>query len=155
VVALKITFKCGDLNFHYNNFRIEMDIDSENVDFIEKEVYACGDITDLDLEIKIEKLDEERNIKNEVFDEKNIMPSQFIGDKRKKKEKSNSENEKKKIKQEFEEKEEPQEIKDIRIGIDESNNQVNKNEVFLINHFFFFVYRAFEKICIICRLRIG
>ena len=51
--------KSGDLYFHYYNFSIEMDIDSENVDFIEKvdkEVYTCGDITDLDLEIKIEKL---------------------------------------------------------------------------------------------------
>ena len=47
--------KCGDLNFHYFNFRIEMDVHLENVDFIEKEVYAFGDITDLDLEMKIEK----------------------------------------------------------------------------------------------------
>jgi hypothetical protein len=104
VVALNITFKTGDLYFHLNNFRIEMDVDSENVDFIEKvdkEVYACGDITDLDLEIKMEKLDEERNIKTEVFDEKNIMPSEIIGEKRKNKEILNLENENKKIKQEF------------------------------------------------------
>ena len=89
-----------------------MDVDSENVDFIEqvdKEVYACGDITDLDLEIKIEKLDEERNIKTEVFEEKNNLPSQFIGEKRKNEEISNLEN--KKIKQEF-------------VVFEESNNQV-------------------------------
>jgi hypothetical protein len=97
-----------------------MDVNSENVDFIEKldkEVYACGDITDLDLEIKIETLDGERNIKTEVLDEKTN-----IGEKRKNKEKSNLEN--KKIKQEFvvfEEKEEPQEI---QIGINDLNNQV-------------------------------
>ena len=123
-----------------------MDVDSENVDFIEKEVYACGDITDLDLEIKIEKMDEEKNIKTEVFEEKNNISSQIIGEKRKNKEISNLEN--KKIKQEFEEKEESQEIKEMRIEIDES-----QNEVFLINHFFFFVYRAFENI--ICRVRTG
>ena len=118
-----------------------MDVDSENVDFIEKlekEVYACGDITDLDLQIKIEKLDEERNVKDEVFEEKNIMPFQIIGEKRKNKEILNLEN--KKIKQEFvvfEEKidnEEPQEIKEIQIGIDESNNQVIDKNVLFINH---------------------
>ena len=115
-----------------------MDVDSENVDFIEKldkEVFDCGDITDLDLEVKIEKLDEERNIKNEVYDEKNNIPSQIIGEKRKNEEISNLEN--KKIKQEFvvfEEKEEPQEIRIL--GINEPNNQVinrmiiNKNECF-------------------------
>jgi ribosomal 30S subunit maturation factor RimM len=117
-----------------------MDVDSENVDFIEKldkEVYACGGITDLDLQIKIEKLDEKRNIKTEVFDEKNIMPSQIIREKRKNEEISNLENENKKIKQEFvefeekDDKEEHQEIKGIRIEIDESNNQViNKNVFF-------------------------
>ena len=150
MVALKITFKCGDRYFHMNNFRIEMDLDSENVDFIEKEVYACGDITDLDLEIKIEKMDEERNVKTEVFEEKNNIPSQIIGKKRKNKEISNLENKNKKIKQEFEAKEESQEIKEMQLEIDES-----QNEVFLINHFFFFVYRAFERICIVYRVKIG
>ena len=116
-----------------------MDFKTENVDFIEntnKENYTDNplkeEMTDLDLEVKIEKLDEEKNIKTEVFDETNIMPSQFIGEKRKNKEKSNLEN--KKIKQEFvvfEEKEEPQEIKEIRLDIDESNNQViDKNVSF-------------------------
>ena len=112
-----------------------MDVDSENVDIIEKvdkEVFDFGDITDLDLEIKVEKLDEVRNIKTEFLDEKNNMPSQFIGEKRKNIEMSNLEN--KKIKQEFvvfEEKEEPQEIKEIRLDIDESNNQViNRNVSF-------------------------
>ena len=78
------------------------------------------------------------------------MPSQIIGEKRKNQEISNLENENKKIKQEFvvfEEKEEPQEIKKIRIEIDESNYQViYKHEVFSINHFLFFVNREFEKI---------
>ena len=66
------------------------------------------------------------------------MSSQIIGEKRKNKEKSNLEN--KKIKQEFvvfEEKidnEEPQEIKEIQIGIDESNNQVIDKNVLFINH---------------------
>ena len=112
-----------------------MDVHLENVDFIEKEVYAFGDITDLDLEIKTEKFDEERNIKTEVFDEKNNISSQIIGEKRKNEEISNLEKENKKIKQEFVEFEEkddnekPQEIKGIEI--DESNNQViNKNEFF-------------------------
>ena len=129
-----------DVNFHYFNFRIEMDVHLENVDFIEKEVYAFGDITDLDLEIKIEKLDEERNIKTEVFDEKNNISSQIIGEKRKNEEISNLEN--KKIKQELEEKDDTEEPQEIRIlGINESNNQVinkmiiNKNECFLIDHF--------------------
>ena len=53
-----------------------MDVYSENVDFIErrdKEVYK--DIIDLDLEVKIEKLDEEGYIKTEVFQE--ILFSRF------------------------------------------------------------------------------
>ena len=102
-----------------------MDNHLENVDFIEKEVYAFGDITDLDLEIKTEKFDEERNIKTEVFEEKNTMSFQIIGEKRKNEEISNSNNANKKIKEEivvFEEIDEPQ---DIKINnIDDSNNQV-------------------------------
>jgi hypothetical protein len=116
-----------------------MDVNSENVDFIEKldkEVYTCGDITDLDLEIKIEKLDEEKKVKNEVLEEKNNMPSQIIGKKRKNKKISNLEN--KKIKQEFVvfEEKEIKKIKEIRIEIVESNNQVIKKQVLCKNLLF-------------------
>jgi hypothetical protein len=102
-----------------------MDFKTENVDFIEntnKELKE--EITDLDLEVKIEKLDEEGYIKNEVFQEFFYSkPFQIIGEKRKHKEMLNLEN--KKIKEEFvvfeeiDEKEKPQEI-----HFDDSNNQV-------------------------------
>ena len=112
-----------------------MDVYSENVDFIErrnKEVYK--DITDLDLEVKIEKLDKERNIKTEVFEENKFIPFQIIEEKRKNKEISNLVNENKKIKQElvlFEEIDDKEESQEIRMEIDDSNKQViNKNEFF-------------------------
>jgi hypothetical protein len=102
-----------------------MDVKTENVDFIEntnKELKE--EITDLDLEVKIEKLNEEGYIKTEVFQEILFSkPIQIIGEKRKHKEMLNLEN--KKIKEEFvvfeeiDEKEKPQEI-----HFDDSNNQV-------------------------------
>ena len=108
-----------------------MDVKTENVDFIKntnQEDYTHHplkeEMTDLDLEVKIEKLDKEEYIKTEVVKEIVFSkPFQIIGEKRKNEEMSNLEN--KKIKEEFvvfeeiDEKEKPQEI-----HLDDSNNQV-------------------------------
>ena len=120
------------------NFRIETEVYSEHIKHFEnmnEEIYPGKEITDLALEIKIEKTDEERNIKTEVLEETNYSELlQIIGEKRKNQERSNLENESKKIKEEFvvfEEfddqqetlvKQEPQEIKEIYL--DDLNNQV-------------------------------
>ena len=116
-----------------------MSVNSDQVDIFEKieEVKCDEEITDLELDVKIEKSDEQGNIKTEVFEENNYSePFQIIGKKRKNQERSNLENESKKIKEEFvvfEEfddqqetlvKQEPQEIKEIYL--DDLNNQVIK-----------------------------
>ena len=81
-------------------------------------------IRDLELEIKIEKLDQKGNVKTKIFEEKNIPePHQIIGEKRKNQEISNFQNENKKIKEEFvvfEESDHKQE----EINQDDLNNQV-------------------------------
>ena len=102
----------------------------ENFEKMDKEIKSDEEITDLELEIKIEKPDDKGNIKIEVFEEtNNSEPHQIIGEKRHfNEEKSNLEN--KKIKEEFVEfeeldyKKEPQKITDILF--DDLNNQVIK-----------------------------
>ena len=108
-----------------------MDFKTENVDFSE-EVDSGEEV--LDSELKIEKLDEEGFIKTEVFQD--FQPIQIIW-KKKQKNKEISNLETKKIKEEFvvfkeiDEKEKPQEIKEIYF--DDSNNQViNKNWVIIL-----------------------
>jgi hypothetical protein len=106
----------------YNHFRMNQVEISETKD----EVKSVEEITDLELEVKVEKFDETGDITTEVFEKMNNSGSlKIIGEKRKNKE-LYSEN--KKIKQEFvvfEEsgyKQEPQEIKEINLGY--LNNQV-------------------------------
>ena len=106
-----------------------MDLNSDNVEIVEEmeEVYSGEDLV---LELKIEKLDEEENIKTEVFKEPNNSESfQISGEKRKNEERSNLENEIKKNKEEFavfiEEsdcKQEPQETE--KLNRDDVNNKV-------------------------------
>jgi hypothetical protein len=50
------------------NFRIEMDDISDHDESFE-EIKFDEEITDLELEVKIEKSDEKNNIKTEVFEE--------------------------------------------------------------------------------------
>ena len=117
-----------DLNL--NLFRLEMNVNSAQIEKLEKmdeEFEPEEEITDLDLEVKIEESDENRYIKTEVSDEINNS-EQIIGEKRKNKEKPNLENENKRVKEEFvlfeeiDDKQEPQEIK--KINNDDLNNQV-------------------------------
>ena len=119
-----------------------MKVNSDQIEIFRKieEVKCDEEITDLELDVKIENSDEQGNIKSEVFEEENQFEHiqtifnhiQTIGQKRKIQEPSNLKNENKKIKEEFvvfeeiDEKEKPQEIKEIHF--DDSNNQViNKN----------------------------
>jgi hypothetical protein len=85
------------------HFRIGMEVCSDNVknlENIDEEVKSDEDITDFELEVKIENLDEKENIKTELFEEKNNSEYlQIIGEKRKNKEKFDFEN--KKIKEEY------------------------------------------------------
>ena len=114
-----------------------MKVNSDQIEIFRKieEVKCDEEITDLELDVKIENSDEQGNIKTEVFEEKNYSePFQIVGEKRKNHEKANLENESKKIKEEFvvfEEfddqqetlvKQEPQEINEIYL--DDLNNQV-------------------------------
>jgi flagellar biosynthesis GTPase FlhF len=117
-----------DLNL--NLFRLEMNVNSAHIEKLEKmdeEFEPEEEITDLDLEVKIEESDENRYIKTEVSDEINNS-EQIIGEKRKNKEKPNLENENKRVKEKFvlfeeiDDKQEPQEIKEI--NNDDLNNQV-------------------------------
>ena len=111
-----------------------MEVNSDHVESIEEmdeEFYSGEEITYLELEVKLENLDRKRNIKTEVFEEKNnFEPLQIIGDKRENQDTSNLENENKKIKEEFvvfeesDYKEEHQEIEEI--NLDDLNNQVIK-----------------------------
>ena len=85
-----------------------MDVKTDNVGFIEntnKDAHPLKEeMTDLDLEVKIEKLDEERYIKTEVFKE------EFV------------------VFEDINEKEKPQEI-----HFDDSNNLViNKNRLIYV-----------------------
>jgi hypothetical protein len=114
------------------HFRIEMDIDSDQVETVRKieEVKSDEEITDLELNVKIEKSGEKGSIKTEVFEEKNdLEPLQIIGEKRKNQEKSNLENETKKkeeygVFEDLDYQEEPQEIQEI--DIDDLDNQVSE-----------------------------
>ena len=114
------------------HFRIEMDIDSDQVETVRKieEVKSDEEITDLELNVKIEKSGEKGSIKTEVFEEKNYLePLQIIGEKRKNQEKSNLENETKKkeeygLFEDLDYQEEPQEIQEI--DIDDLDNQVSE-----------------------------
>ena len=85
------------------HFRIGMEVCSDNVknlENIDEEVKSDEGITDFELEVKIENLDEKENIKTELFEEKNNSEYlQIIGEKRKNKEKFDFEN--KKIKEEY------------------------------------------------------
>jgi hypothetical protein len=104
-----------------------MGINSDHVEILEiMDRELKSEITDLELEVKIEKLDEERNIKTVVFEEtNNFEPLRIIREKRKNQEISNSEIESKKFKEEFEDldhEQEPQKIK--KNYLHDSNNQV-------------------------------
>jgi macrodomain Ter protein organizer (MatP/YcbG family) len=102
---------------------------------MDKEIKSDEEITDLELEIKIEKSDEKVNIKTEVTEETiNSKLIQIIGEKRHfNVEISNLEN--KRIKEEFvvfeefDYKKEPQKITDIIF--DDLNNQVILIIIFL------------------------
>ena len=114
------------------NFRIEMEVYSdhvENFENISEKVKSDEKITDLDLEIKIEKPDIKENIKAEYFGEENNSESlQIIGEKRKNNQKSNLEVVNKKIKEEFvvfeelDNKKEPRDIEEN--NLDFLNTQV-------------------------------
>jgi phosphotransferase system IIA component len=104
-----------------------MEINSDSVEIIEKmdeEVNSGDEITDLELKIKKEEIE---NVKTEVIPN-NSEPHQIIGGKRKNKERSNLQNENKKIKDEFvvleesDYKQEPTEIEEL--NLDDFNNQV-------------------------------
>ena len=110
-----------------------MNAQADTVEIFEKmdrEIKSDEEITDLELEIKIENPHEKVNIKTEVFEEtNNSEPIEIIGEKRHfNDEKSNLEN--KKIKEEFvafeelDYKEEPDNITEILL--DDLNNQVIK-----------------------------
>jgi hypothetical protein len=118
-----------------------MEVNSDRLKIFEnldEKIKFDEEITDLELEVKLEKTDETGKIKTEFFDETNSSePLQIIGEKRKNSEKSNMEIENKKIKEEFavyEEldhkyeqiKQEPQEITEI--DFDDSENQVLYNK---------------------------
>ena len=79
-----------------------MDGNLDHLEIFEKmdeKVYPGEEITDLEIEVKIEKLDETANIKSEVCEEtNNSEPLQIIGEKRKNQETSNLEDETKKLK---------------------------------------------------------
>ena len=106
-----------------------MNVSSDDVEIFEnnyEKIKSDEEITDLELEIKMEKLDEKGNIKTELFEESVSGDLQIIGEKRKNEEISNLEN--KKSKEEFvvfeeqDHKQEPQEIEET--NIDDSNNKV-------------------------------
>ena len=63
----------GLLGFSLINFRIGMGVNSDQIDIFEKleEEKSDEEITDLELDVKIENSDEQGNIKTEVFEEKN------------------------------------------------------------------------------------
>ena len=114
-----------------------MEVNSYQGEIIERtdeEVYSGEEMTDLEVEVKIEKTGAEGNIKSEVFEEKNYSePIQIIGEKRKNQEISHSQN--KKIKEElvlFEElddkqarqdKQENREIKEEFVVFEELDDQ--------------------------------
>ena len=105
-----------------------MDVNSEHVEISER--IDNEQITDIELEVKIEKLDEKTYIKTEVLEEKNNSDSfKIICGKRKNQEKSNLENETKKkeeygLFEDLDYQEEPQEIQEI--DIDDLDNQVSE-----------------------------
>jgi hypothetical protein len=81
-----------------------MDVNSKYVEILNKmnEKIKSEEITDLELEVKIEKTNDEENIKSEFFEKTNYSePIPIIGEKRKNQEISNLENKNKKIKEEF------------------------------------------------------
>ena len=80
-----------------------MDVNSDHIEIVQKiDEKVKSEITDLELEVKIEKTDETGKIKIEVFEEENNSEAlQIIGEKRKSQERSDLENENKKIKEEF------------------------------------------------------
>ena len=91
-----------ELKFDSLNFRTEMEVNANQIEKTDEVIKTEEEITDLDLEIKIEKSDRKGNVKTEIFEEKSIPePHQIIGEKRKNQEISNFENENKKIKGEF------------------------------------------------------
>jgi hypothetical protein len=107
-------------------------------DIIDEEIQYDDVMTDFNLEVKIENLNEKVNIKTEVFEGENYSePLQIIGEKRKNTERSNLENENKKIKEEFvvfeesDYKQEPQEI--VEINLSDLNNQVIKMRSFIFS----------------------
>jgi hypothetical protein len=117
------------------HFRIEMEVNSSHVENFRKieEVKSDEEITDVELDIKIEKSDEQGKIKTEVFEENNYSePLQIIGEKRKHRERANLENKSRKFKKEFvvleelDDQQEPnQEPEDIQeISLYDSEDQV-------------------------------
>ena len=109
-----------------------MGVNSDHVIICEKKdqkIKSDEEIKYLEIEVKIEKLDEIENVKTEVFEEtKNSERLQLSGEKRKNKEKYNLEFENKTIKKEFvvfeesDYKQEPQETEKNNLG--DSNDQV-------------------------------
>jgi hypothetical protein len=86
-------------------FRIEMEVNSdhiENFESMNEKIKSDDKIIELELEVKIEKMDETGKIKTEFFEERNISePLQIVGEKQKNRKRSNLEIENKKIKEEF------------------------------------------------------
>ena len=120
-----------------------MEVDSDDVRMFKKlyeEVKSDEELTDLELEVKIEKSDETENIKTEVFEEvNNLTPFQIIGEKRKNPERWNVENENKKIKEEFivfeelDDNHRPQETEEI--NFDDLINQVIPRSIQISDRF--------------------
>ena len=108
---------------------MEMEVNPNQVEYFEKmddEIKSEEEITDLELDVKIENL-EKGNIKTEFFEEKQYYESfQIIGEKRKNQEISNLEN--KKIKEElivFEELDDQIKFEELEeIDLDSLNNEV-------------------------------
>ena len=107
-----------------------MEVNSDQVDISEKNdenVKSDKEITDLELEVKIETPDVAGNIKTEVFEEENNSESfQITGEKRKNNNKSDLVNKKVKdefvVFEEFDYKQLPQQAEEINLGT--SDNQV-------------------------------
>ena len=81
-----------------------MEVYSDQVEVLKKkdEKIKSEEITDLELEVKIEETNGEEKIKSEFFEERNYSePIQIIGEKRKNREISNLKHKNKKLKEEF------------------------------------------------------
>ena len=101
-----------------------MGVNSDHIFEKIEEVKCEEEITDLELENKIEKSDQKENVKTDISEEKNNPePQQIIGEKRKNQETSNFQNGNKKTKEEFAVYEESY-YKQEEINQDTSNNQV-------------------------------